>query len=241
MFILHRMVGSSLFHYFLLEATKLLVQSLIEIPVLENKIRVYMSHLSTVWSSLGACSGKVLFFHRITEYPELKGTPRDHQVQLLCLSWCVKQSCLLWSSKFVTVTTDSLTWWLKGSAIQPGLMSIVGLMSHTQCDSSASSGDPRVLSQVGLCHDSCPRACVFEHWQELSPTDPFPLKSAECGTRAAPQGDASVENRSFRRVHCTGAGLHLWRVNSMFKHQKPNSNSNEKLLGSSQDMNLFPV
>lgn len=58
-------------------------------------------------------------------------------------------------------------------------MSTVGLMSHTQCDSSASPGDSRVLSQLGLCHYSSPRACVFKHWQELNPTAPFPLKGAE--------------------------------------------------------------
>lgn len=65
-------------------------------------------------------------------------------------------------------------------------------MSHVHCDSSASPGGPRVLSQVGSCHGSCPRACVFEHWQELSPTGPFSLKCAGCGTRAALQGDASL-------------------------------------------------
>lgn len=65
-------------------------------------------------------------------------------------------------------------------------------MSHTQCDSSASPGDSRVLTQLGLCHYSCPHACVFEHWQDLSPTDAFPLKCAETETRAVLQGEACL-------------------------------------------------
>lgn len=186
-----------------------------------------MSHLSTVWSSLE------LVLERFFQNPRIFWVERDPQVQFLCLA--------VWSRGVICEVPDlslspliPLPGDLRAHPFNARLMSIVGLMSHTlwqQCQ-------PRWLQNaipawaVLWLLSSC--LCV-EALARIESHRRFSLEMCRNWDQGSAAGWClSVENRSFQGGHCTGAGLHqpLCRMNWMFKKQKPNSSSIEKLLGS---------